>query len=343
MDSEQKVSEMDTELKVSEMDTEQMVTAVDTEEQNKRALLCSDKPVVKLERLPFLDSLAMELRTSGCSVHLAKVSSQMSFCFSKLKSETEARECNGTTASSSVSHKDPLSVRCPPEVIKSETPQKEDSKEFAGAQIQNIESQHQQSLGNSPCSGEQCSVTTSIEHNVSKNEEDGFYSSDCIPSPTVTHSSPDKPHMEQLDLDKAESRKSFTPDHPSPHSPATIVDFYDVISISSSKSNNCKSQIDSPPISEHISAENTQEWDLETDPYKEDMGVDSPLSLLWPGESEDDNLNEENRFGTDFRAVSRKERQYVCPVALRKALNEPAEAPVRDSFDIFLSQVVINS
>lgn len=128
------------------------------------------------------------------------------------------------------------------------------------------------------------------------------------------------------------------------------------------------SQIEPTPTSAHKLAENTYEW--QSDEVKADEASnssdilhrsiprESPLSVLeakdvdagsGPGtyggdlefdiplssffwEEEGEEVNEESRFDTDFRAASRDDRHFVCPVALRKMMSGPAQALVRDKF-----------
>ncbi|KAM6923982.1 uncharacterized protein simc1 [Xenentodon cancila] len=353
MDTEKKETEVDTAKKETAVDTAKKETEVDTENlpadvKHKEQKPCLDKLAVKLARLPFLESHATELSTSGFSVHLGQSSSQMPLWLNQLKSSNGAGECDSdfrTTAALNVSHVEPSFLQCLPEVAKSAPGQKE-NKELASENMQEEESQAQQSPVISLCSGEQSSVTTSKEHRIAKNEKDGLRLSDRIPSPPFTHSSADKPqdeanctNLNQLELDK-ESGKSYTCDSSCPHSPGTRVDLCEVFepysfSNTSSKSHQQQSQVDPSSNSEHVPAENAQVWQLETETFKEEMGIESPLSLLWQGESEGEDINEENRFGTDFRAVSREDRQFVCPVALRKVMAEPAQASADEDDESF--------
>ncbi|XP_061581143.1 SUMO-interacting motif-containing protein 1 isoform X2 [Cololabis saira] len=132
-------------------------------EAKQSAVPCLDKLAVKLSRLPFLESNAIQMRASGYSVHLGESSSQMSLCFNKVNINTEARECNsefGTRAASNVSHVEPSFVQCLPEVAKSAIGQ--NGKELASENVQKKESPPRQSPVDSLCSEEQC-PTQAIE------------------------------------------------------------------------------------------------------------------------------------------------------------------------------------
>lgn len=59
-----------------------------------------------------------------------------------------------------------------------------------------------------------------------------------------------------------------------------------------------------------------------TGTYRGDLGIDSPVSLLWQDGS-DGEVNEESRYDMDFRGASREDRHYVCPVTLRKMAGAP--------------------
>ncbi|XP_030251754.1 SUMO-interacting motif-containing protein 1 isoform X3 [Sparus aurata] len=131
------------------------------------------------------------------------------------------------------------------------------------------------------------------------------------------------------------------------------------------------SQIEPTPTSAHKLAENTYEWQSDevkadeasnssdilhrsipresplsvleakdvdagsgTGTYGGDLEFDIPLSsFFWEEEGEE--VNEESRFDTDFRAASRDDRHFVCPVALRKMMSGPAQALIEEENEGF--------
>ncbi|XP_073343653.1 uncharacterized protein simc1 isoform X2 [Pagrus major] len=131
------------------------------------------------------------------------------------------------------------------------------------------------------------------------------------------------------------------------------------------------SQVEPTPTSAHKLAENTSEWQLEevkadeasnssdilhrsipresplsvletkdmdagsgTGTYGGDLEFDIPLSsFFWEEESEE--VNEESRFETDFRAASREDRDFVCPVALRRIMCGQAQALIDEENEGF--------
>jgi len=289
-------------------------------EQNHTAHPSQDTPAVKLTRLPFLETHVTELKTSGCSVHLTNEPSQMSLYFRHLDDKREAQECIDnlrTTTALNVSHMGPSVDEGPPEVEKSTTDQQESGKEPANAQVRDKGSQHLQTPADFPTSEEGNSYATSNKHCTSENEPDGFHSSNHLPSPTFTSSFPDKAQREvpcsnQELMDQAESRQSCPSDQSSLHSPTT--------------------RLNSSERYEPV----MPEWEMETETYRGDMGMDSPSSLLWQGESD----GEESRCGMDFRAVSREDQQYVCPDALGKVMSGPAQALVRNSIVTYASAIL---
>lgn len=141
----------------------------------------------------------------------------------------------------------------------------------------------------------------------------------------------------------------------------------DSLSHTSSISHNIMSQVDQTPTSEHTLAEAKSEWQLEevkadeasnclelpccnitsesplsvskiedmdegsgTGTCRGDLEVDNPVYFFWQDWSYEEQVNEESRFDTDFRAASREDRDFVCPVALSKIMSGQAQALVRD-------------
>ncbi|KAK5864875.1 hypothetical protein PBY51_016081 [Eleginops maclovinus] len=52
----------------------------------------------------------------------------------------------------------------------------------------------------------------------------------------------------------------------------------------------------------------------------------SPGCFIWEGGSDGDEVNKESRFDMDFRAASREDRRFVCPIALRKRMSGHSQA-----------------
>lgn len=337
-------------------------------------------PAVKLRRLSFLETHVTELATSRCCVYVTKDCTQMSLHLQQLDSEAPESIRNLTTATMSNSpHMEPSLDVSPPKVDEAlvRLKQQKDSNKITSTQLNAEISQHLQSPADSPCSDKGSSVANSEEHSTREDERDDFCSSVLIPSPTFPSSCQVKvqgslhrevlgSNLDQLELDKADSRQSCLSDHSPPHSPTTGLkpsEPFDLYSLSHT------SPITQDPISEQTLPENTSEWQSEevrpdeasnspdllrfsipSEPslsaedmddgsgagtYRGDLGIDSPVSFLWQEGSDGEQVNEESRFDMDFRLASREDRHFVCPVTFRKIMSGPAQALVRDIF-IFL-------
>ncbi|KAM8908492.1 SUMO-interacting motif-containing protein 1 isoform 2-T2 [Spinachia spinachia] len=57
--------------------------------------------------------------------------------------------------------------------------------------------------------------------------------------------------------------------------------------------------------------------------YWGNLGSDSPV--FWQEDSDVEHVNEDDRFDKDFRVASRKDKQFVCPVTLRKIMSGPLQ------------------
>ncbi|XP_008275942.1 uncharacterized protein simc1 [Stegastes partitus] len=303
-------------------------------------------PAVKLTRLPFLETHVMELEKSKCSVHLTDDCTQMSLCFKQLNDNTERTDCthdSRTTAASDASHVEP-SFNELPKVVKSLTGQQDSSKEYASMQLPNNESQHRGSSTDSVCFEKRSPVETSKEHNTREEERESH-------SPTFSSLSECKAqrevrcaNLEQLEL-KAESRRTCLSAQSSPHSLTSRLSSLelfepDPVSHTSPTSHKLKSQVDPPSPSELIPTEGMPDWQLDSEAYKEDVGIASPVSFVWQDESDGEDMNEKSR-SLDFRAVSREDRHFVCPVTLRKLMAGPAQAMMGDDEEHFGTPVVL--
>lgn len=174
-------------------------------------------------------------------------------------------------------------------------------------------------------------------------------------------------NLEQLELDKAHSRQSCPSPPNSPTTGLNPSELFDIYSLShkSPISHNLMSQVNPIPTCEQTLPENTSEWQSEklkadeasnspdflccsipsepslsvsktdmddgsgTGTYRGDLGIDSPVSILWQEGSDGEQVNGESRFDMDFRAASREDRHFVCPFTLRKIMSGPAQALVR--------------
>lgn len=61
-------------------------------------------------------------------------------------------------------------------------------------------------------------------------------------------------------------------------------------------------------------------------------GTDSPLFMVWPEDSDED--NEESRFNVSFRAASQEDKEFVCPLALKKIMSGPSKTLVGGGFSM---------
>lgn len=300
--------------------------------KDNKAAPCPNTPAVKLKRLPFLETHVAELKTSKCSVYVTKDCTQMS-----LNSHGEAPCCNSnlsTTTTPNVSNVGPLFDVSPPK-----DGQENNSEECTNTQVQDDEPQHLHSPADSPRSVGENSVASSKEHSIHDGPSDGVSSALPITSIDLASSSQDEAQMEspcsdlnQPKLDEPEkSRQPCSSGNSSPFSPTTASNSSepfepDPPSSTSPISHSRKSPAESSPRSE--SAEDTPEWQLETETYKGDLGLYSPGSFPWEDESDGEDMNEETM---DCRAVSREDRHFVCPSTLRKLLAGTSQkAMVRD-------------
>ncbi|XP_029298195.1 uncharacterized protein simc1 isoform X2 [Cottoperca gobio] len=239
---------------------------------------------VKLRRLPFLETLVTEQKTSRSSVDLNKDCTNMSLHHSQQDYAIETPECNSNlsrTTTPNGPHMDPSLDESPPSVVESLIKQdgQDNSNEDTSTQLNTKISQHLRSPADSPCSDKWVSVAFSKEHGTREDKRDDFTSSLFIPSPTSPSSSQDKAKgslqrevscskLEQLELEKANSKQSYLTDLSFPHSPSTGPNpsepfDRDSPSHTSLISHNLMSQVNPTPTSEHTLAGNTSEWQPE--------------------------------------------------------------------------------
>ncbi|XP_032384639.1 uncharacterized protein simc1 isoform X2 [Etheostoma spectabile] len=335
-----------------------------TQHQNEKVKARLHAAIVKLRRLPFLDTHCAELKKSRCFVYLNKDGTHMSLHPSRPDNNSEAPQCISNlsrTTTANGPHMDHLLDESSPKVVESLVRQEEQENrnEFTNAQLNGKISLHLRSPADSPFSDEEVSVATSKTHTTREEERDDFCLSTLMPSPTSPSSSQVKAQgslhkevicskLEQLELDKA-----VVSDHSFSYSPTTGPNPSETFGLDS-----MSHQFDPTPTSEHTLAESTSIWQLEEVKAHEpsnnseffflpsepplstenmddksgagtdggELGVDSPVSFLWQEGSDGDEDNKESRFDIDFRAASREDRQFVCPVTLRKIMSGTAQA-----------------
>ncbi|XP_034739850.1 SUMO-interacting motif-containing protein 1 isoform X3 [Etheostoma cragini] len=335
-----------------------------TQHQKEKVKARLPAAIVKLRRLPFLDSHCAELKKSRCFVYLNKDGTQMSLHSSQPDSNSEAPQCISNlsrTTTANGPHMDHPLDESSPKVVESSVRQEEqeNSNEFTNAQLNAKISPHLRSPPDSPFSDKEVSVATSKTHITCEEERDDFCLSTLRPSPTSPSSSQVEAQgslhkevicskLEQLELDKA-----VVSDHSFSYSPTTGPNPSETFGLDS-----MSHQVNTTPTSEHTLAESTSKWQLEVVKAHEpsnnseffffpsepplstesmddksgagtdggELGVDSPVSFLWQEGSDGDEDNKESRFDIDFRAASREDRQFVCPVTLRKIMSGTAQA-----------------
>ncbi|XP_037531564.1 uncharacterized protein simc1 [Nematolebias whitei] len=294
------------------------------QEENTAANLRQDTPAVKLTQLPFLKTHVSDLNTSWCSEQCDSDISQMLMCFRQQNSNSEVPKCTSIlkTTSSNMEPSLPEALNSPTrhqinDKLSKESTQGARSEQFQHpAECSTIKEVHSGANLNKGNTWENKLLTSSLN------------SSNHILSPTFISSPQAKvpkqaldSDLEQMDLDQPEPGQRCSSDHSSSHS------------CKSPSSPSHMSHGNQSPISEPT-GEYTPEWYLETETYNDDLRSESPASLPWHGESDGEDMREDSRFVTDFRAVGKGVRQYVCPVALRKAMTGPPRVLIDEDYDI---------
>ncbi|XP_013863815.1 uncharacterized protein simc1 [Austrofundulus limnaeus] len=306
-------------------------------EENLTAKLCHKKTAVKLTLLPFHKTLVSQQNTSRYSDQFANDFSQMSLCFRQLNGNDEEPEVIGTLKTNLL-QMEPLPSECLPEVMKSPTGHQINSS-LSNEQLQNKESEHLQHPADCFTKERVQSDSNLNNHDTLENKLDSSHSYNHIPSPTFISSLQTKPpkeplvfNLEHMELDQSESDQRCPSNHSSSHSLTPGVksckgfnsNLVSHASLSSMSNGN------QSPISEQMLGEKTPEWQMETGTYSDALGSESPASLSWQEESDGEDVSKESRF----RAVSREDRQYVCPVTLRKAMTAPARDLINEDYEI---------
>lgn len=307
-------------------------------------------PIVKLRRLPFLETYKTKLNTSRCSVYLNKDCTQMSLQPRQRDSNNEktGRISNLRTT---ISSNGPAMELVQNEVIESSTP-------FA-------------------CSVKQSSVAILKTHIAHKDETEGFSSSVPVHSVTSPYSSQDgaqspfqRDALKQLELDQVNSEENNLFDQLFPLSRTTELNHSGSSDLHSQShtvpvSQNSVCKVDPAPNYEHTPAGTEFEGQFEEVNADEapkspdllhrnvsgrsplsvseikdmddgsgsgtcggDLEIDDPVYLFWQDWSYEEQVNEESRSDTDFRAASQEDRDFVCPFALRKIMSGQPQALV---------------
>uniref|UniRef100_A0A1A7YLI9 SUMO-interacting motifs containing 1 n=1 Tax=Iconisemion striatum TaxID=60296 RepID=A0A1A7YLI9_9TELE len=280
---------------------------------------------------PFLDSHASELKTSGCFVQLTKDSSSISLHHLNNKSEAHKNISNLKTTILEVSHTGP-------EAIKAPAGHPVNAEELSRQQLQDKVLQHLPCPTDCAATEENPSDPTVNEHNTSENKQGVFLSPNLNPSSTFPPSPQSEasketlvPKVERMELKRSESHQ---PDQPFLSSSSSALNPCDRVEFDSfSHTSRTSGHMSQGDPYEQMPDENTPEWWMEMDSYRDELGGESPVSLVWQGESDEEDKDEGHRFGSDFRAVSKEDRHFVCPVAFDKIMSGPAEILIDENYE----------
>ncbi|XP_056295993.1 uncharacterized protein simc1 isoform X2 [Pseudoliparis swirei] len=306
--------------------------------------------IVKLRRLPFHKIQIAELQTSKLSVYLNTTRSQMSLLV-QADNNSDTPECIinlRRTSASNGTHLDPSLAESPPMVVETliRQEEKENSNTITNTQLNSQISPHRQTPAESPCSEKE----SKMELGPREDRRDDFCSSMLISCITSTSSLQDETQ------DSLRREVYILPN--SPTTGPNPSEHFDLDSRSHTNpiSHNLMSPVDQTLTSEQTRSESPSEWQREkmqadeasngfdflhwsapNEPLFEDMedrsedgtsrgdlGIDSPVSFVWQEGS--DEVNKESRFDMDFMVASREDRQFVCPVTLRKIMSGPVQA-----------------
>ncbi|XP_029971323.1 SUMO-interacting motif-containing protein 1 [Salarias fasciatus] len=291
-------------------DCEPVSPQKENQQQNSDIHPRHHRPVIRLTRLPFLETHLAELPTSRCSIDLSKACTQMSLYQEEMSNIgiTQHSSADSRTAASDVQRTESSVSRSPPvDVAMSHMglEQREHWKEVARTKLQTQESQHPQSC-TEPCCSERNVAASPDTNSVDDIKTD--CSSSMISSPAASPSKDqDKSevpcsNIEPLERKEAVSRQSHSSSYSWRSSPVRL----------------------SESVSPNPGGQSAAE------PYSGDaFGNNSPVFVLWQDGSDDEDLSEERSFSRDFRAVTGENRHYVSPVALKKFMARPTQ----DLFD----------
>ncbi|XP_071313215.1 uncharacterized protein simc1 isoform X2 [Trachinotus anak] len=255
-------------------------------------------PAVKLRRLPFLETHVKELKTSSCSVYLTKESTKMSLCFTPLGINNDAPECisnlKTTAESTGPFMKTSLDESPPSELVIGQ--EQENSNEITSTQLHDLSDRSFPPTATARLKPSELFDLDLLPHRSPASHD---LKSQVDPTPTSELTPAENAPERQSDEAKAE-RASNSPDF-----------LHCII-----------------PNESALSVTKTEDVDEGSGAgtYRGDAGIDSPLSFLWQEGSDIEEVNEESRFDIDFRAASREDRHFVCPVTLRKIMSGPGQA-----------------
>ncbi|XP_060903879.1 uncharacterized protein simc1 [Labrus mixtus] len=323
-------------------------------------------PTIKLKWMPFHETHVKDLKMPRRSVSLTKDPMQMSPNFIQQGITSETPECSKdlrTTSASNSLRTEPLLDNSLSQTIISPVRKKQEelpSKPLNVEISQRVRSPTDFAFGDSrenstfDTRDDLCSDifidSSSVPFSPFKKTHDPFQSQ-------VLSSDPEK-----LISDKADSAQSVLSNHSPLYSTATGLNLSEPTDLNclpktSPQTLNFKSEVDAAPTSGYTPAENMCKWQMETvkvdeasnssdllgwsipcEPllsvpktddmdsgsgswqYEQDRGIDSPMPYTWQ------EVNTESRFDEDFRAASRDDRHFVCPVTLKKIMSGPAPA-----------------
>lgn len=369
----------------SKLKQDQSCIDLQTHHQKQTDKAHCQSPIVKLRRLPFLETYKTELNTSRCSVYLNKDCTQMSLQPRQIDSNSENADCIGNLRTTMASNgpMELLQDESPPQVIESlvKKEQQEKGEEFRNTQLKAKTAQNLGSLAKFACSNKKRSIATKEKHITHEEERDGFCSFMPIRSLTSPSSSEDGAQgpfqrdvircLKQLELDQVDSEENDLSDQLSPLSPTTELNppepsDLDSQSHTSPISHNIMCEVVPAPAYEHTQAGFKSEWQFKEVKVDEapnspdllccnitgesplsvsktkdmddasgpgtcrgDLEIDDTVYFFWQDWSYEEQVNEESRLDTDFRAASQEDRDFVCPVALRKIMSGQPQALVR--------------
>ncbi|KAK5897144.1 hypothetical protein CesoFtcFv8_010232 [Champsocephalus esox] len=286
------------------------------------------KAFVKLRRLAVLESHVADLKTLKCSVLLNKDCTQMSLHRGQQDLNVETPECNSNLSTTlNGPHMDSSLAESPSKVggslIRQE--ENENGKEFTCTQLNAEISQHLKGPADPPCSDTGCSVETSKEHST----HEGFLADPSFPSSPPTGPNP----CENVVCDSPSHTSLISHNLMRHINPATISDNTPAGTISEGQSEDVKADDasnrsdvllhgihDEPFISVANEDMDDTSWAGTYGDYC------SPGPFIWQEGSDGDEVNKESRFDLDFRAASREDRHFVCPIELRKIMFGHAQA-----------------
>uniref|UniRef100_A0A1A8I671 SUMO-interacting motifs containing 1 n=2 Tax=Nothobranchius kuhntae TaxID=321403 RepID=A0A1A8I671_NOTKU len=280
--------------------------------------------------LPFYESCTTELNTSRCFVQLTKDSSSMSLYHLNNNSKSQESISNFKTTVLDFSHTGPDAAKAP-------NVHPVNGEELSHQQCQDKVLQHLQHPADCAVAEEKNLDPTVNKYNTSENKLGCFHSPNLNPSSTFPPSPRREASKETL-VPKVEEVEINRPEllhlaQPSPSSPPGLNPCDRTEFDSFSHTSRTSGNVSQGGPYEQMRGENSPEWWMEMDSYRDELGDESPVLLVWPGESDEEDKNEGCRFGSDFRAVSKEDRQFVCPVAFNKLTSGPAQILIDENYE----------